>query len=294
MPPKENTAKQIAANTPPNPSGMNPPCSVRLEVPTASTPGTAPTMSATPSKMKTTIATTLIIENQYSLDPYRCTENRFSPMMNSEHRTVPAHSGSCGNQNCRYVAEAVTSAPTAISTVTAKFQRVTYPPSGPRYDAATVPCPPGTGCTDTISASAHTTVSAINPAIIYAKTVAGPAKLITEPEPKNRPVPSAPESPIMETCADVSPRLSCVCACGGVWPAGIVVPAGAPAEFSLCAMDTSLPAFSRIFRVRSLLGTAHAACNVSRWSPSKVSFSFASTTTVVPSSTSPARIMRAS
>jgi hypothetical protein len=51
--------------------------------------------------MKTTIAVTLIIENQYSMAPKKDTAIRFTPSTTAEKMTTTGtHSGRCGHQYC--------------------------------------------------------------------------------------------------------------------------------------------------------------------------------------------------
>ena len=68
MPLNDRMPMITAIHTPPNPRGMNPPGRpVRLWKPMGS--AQSPKMVASPRTMNTTIATTLISANQYSMEP---------------------------------------------------------------------------------------------------------------------------------------------------------------------------------------------------------------------------------
>ncbi len=69
--------------------------------------------------MKPTIATILIVENQYSTMPKIFTLSALTTIRAPENSTIQTHDGELGNQYCMYSATAVTSAPIA-STIEAQ------------------------------------------------------------------------------------------------------------------------------------------------------------------------------
>ena len=68
-PPKEKTAMHAAARIPVTPLGAKPPWAVRFVRPVAGLPGRPKKTITAPMTMKTTIAVTVTMENQYSLLP---------------------------------------------------------------------------------------------------------------------------------------------------------------------------------------------------------------------------------
>src|ERR1700723_4045074 len=77
MPLNDRIPTITAIQTPPNPCGMKPPGRpVRLWKPTGAVH--SPKIVAVPKMMKTTIATTLISANQYSMEPKLLTERELN------------------------------------------------------------------------------------------------------------------------------------------------------------------------------------------------------------------------
>src|SRR5450755_3375493 len=102
----------ITIQTADSPFGRNPPWLVRLDKPTAG-PGPHPTIRARPKTMNITMATTLIIENQYSIAPKLATLRAFTHSSATEKPTIHIHFGLPGNHHWQKIEIATASPPIA-------------------------------------------------------------------------------------------------------------------------------------------------------------------------------------
>src|SRR5271166_3758208 len=102
----------ITIHTAESPLGRKPPWAVRLDKPTAG-PGTQPTIKARPNMTNSTMATTLIIENQYSKAPKLPTLRALTHSNAAEKPTIQTHFGLPGNHHWQNIAIATASPPMA-------------------------------------------------------------------------------------------------------------------------------------------------------------------------------------
>ena len=90
-----------ASHVPVQPCGKNPPGErKRFDAPTAGA-GPTPTISASPTTMKTTMATTLMSANQYSNSPNRLTGAVLMATNAAETPATQTHCGTSGNQKAK-------------------------------------------------------------------------------------------------------------------------------------------------------------------------------------------------
>src|SRR5271170_5496558 len=119
----------IAIQTPIAPSGRKPPCAVRLDRPNAGA-GPHPKIRANPKARNKRIATTLIIENQYSNAPKLATLRALTHSRATEKPTIQTHFGLPGNHHWQKMEIATAPPPMATHWHAQYVYRMTKPAQG--------------------------------------------------------------------------------------------------------------------------------------------------------------------
>ena len=136
VPPNANTTTSRAAPIPARPAGAKPPCAVKLDRPGEATSGNQPSSRATPTRMKATIAATLMIANQNSNSPKLRTPSRLTTVNAAMNSSASAGTDNEGQRVASRPAAPTASAAITITSCTHHSQPTVAPAVGPSASAA--------------------------------------------------------------------------------------------------------------------------------------------------------------
>ncbi len=144
--------------------GAKPPLPVTLDQPGATTFGNQPASSATPTRMKPTIATTLRIANQNSNSPKLRTPSRLIAVKAAMNTTATSGTGNAGHTVASRLAAPTASAAITITSCSHHNHPTVAPAVAPIASAAYTENAPLAGLAAAISPSAFITMITSAPA----------------------------------------------------------------------------------------------------------------------------------